>query len=971
MTPMLDPRSREDIMRKLAAHAREYTPEWRYEGAEDDPGSALAELFGEMFYQTVDRINSVPEKLHTEFLNLTGFQMPDPAPASGLMRFTAHETVEKPVPVPEGTQVFTMDEDGENVVYSTLRAIESTPARLVEIFYADPRAEIIERRELAGPEPFFAPAGAENLQCHRFTLSRNEVLTLKGPFEVEVELRQRVRFAAVESAKRLADPSYGRWSFLADGKRTGFTSVKALDERVILTYEGNGTFEPDENGVLSVAYESHGQVEKLTLDGARLKSRPLGRTAIDSAACGDVLLELGEGDYCFGRRPAVYSLCYLRSDQAFSKRGARVELALDVAPVTTDPPNTGPQYQYNRRIIDKRDAAVITPDDVFVSQVTWEYNTSMGWRPLKLEGDKNPFSGKKSGRLAVTFEVPEDMEATEVNSQYGYFIRARVVHVENEFSMAPRWIVPFLKGADCAWEYPEGLPVDRCEAENNGETAVLEDVSGVSELNFTALEGLADHPAAMYFRFDRSPNAMPLSIYFDVAGRVKLTDKLNFEAWNGSRFEPVNCVDLTRNLLHPGTMLLRLPGPLAEGTMFGVTGYWLRLSRSSYLAPAYGVPQISGMDLNVVDADARQAGMEEVFSAGVYEANLRLELFRTPVLDTAVWVDETAGLSVQQAQRLEEELPGQVRVERDNRVLAHCWVLWKRTPSLALCGGDERCYELDPYEGTVSFGDGIHGKVVPEGLDNIVVRYACGGGSRGNRPAGSVHAPVGALPRISEVVNITSMSGGTDRLSPERADAVAGKRLRNRDRAAGARDFEEIVALKFPEARHVKCFTARDEKAEYAPGHVCVVVEGGDLDGKRAADDLCQRVFEELSARCDCVMTAENRLHVVGSTAITVSSTVIAEVEDINRAVAAQYEITRRLEELINVSWRERDIGSQIRIDEVWQTVRDTPNVRSVRNILLEGRYGQNGVERVVPLTSDGEFPYGTVRSGVHLVQVI
>ena len=75
-------------MAQVAAHARSYTPEWRYEGAEDDPGSALAELFGEMFYQTVDRMNSVPEKLRTEFLNLTGFQMPDPEPASGLLQFT-------------------------------------------------------------------------------------------------------------------------------------------------------------------------------------------------------------------------------------------------------------------------------------------------------------------------------------------------------------------------------------------------------------------------------------------------------------------------------------------------------------------------------------------------------------------------------------------------------------------------------------------------------------------------------------------------------------------------------------------------------------------------------------------------------------------------------------------------------------------------------------------------------------------
>src|SRR5699024_4722728 len=102
---------------------------------QDDPGAALAELFGEMFYQTVDRFNSVPGKLHTEFLNLTGFRMPDPVPASGLLQFTAHDTVDQPVPVPQGTQVFTEDEDREHIVYETQRKIESTPAQLKDLFY--------------------------------------------------------------------------------------------------------------------------------------------------------------------------------------------------------------------------------------------------------------------------------------------------------------------------------------------------------------------------------------------------------------------------------------------------------------------------------------------------------------------------------------------------------------------------------------------------------------------------------------------------------------------------------------------------------------------------------------------------------------------------------------------------------------------------------------------------------------------
>ena len=244
--PVLDPRSRADLMEELAAHAREYTPEWRYEGAQDDPGSALAELFGEMFYQTVDRMNSVPGKLHTEFLNLTGFQMPDPVPAAGLLQFTASDTVEAPVPVPQGTQVFTEDEEGEDIVYETARQIESTPAQLQDIFYVDARAEVIQRLDPERPQPFFQAGEGENLQRHRFTLSQDDVLALSGPCVVEVELRQESAFTAAETAARLADPALGQWTFRSGGGERPFTEVHAEGNAVILTCGGSEAFEPEE-----------------------------------------------------------------------------------------------------------------------------------------------------------------------------------------------------------------------------------------------------------------------------------------------------------------------------------------------------------------------------------------------------------------------------------------------------------------------------------------------------------------------------------------------------------------------------------------------------------------------------------------------------------------------------------------------------------------------------------------------------
>lgn len=969
--PVLDPRDREAILAQLAYRARAYAPEWRYEGTQDDPGAALAELFGEMFYQTVDRFNSVPGKLHTEFLNLTGFRMPDPVPASGLLQFTAHDTVDQPVPVPEGTQVFTEDEDREHIVYETRRRIESTPAQLKDLFYVDARGEVIQRLDREGVQPFFCPTAGENLQRHRFILGQDDVLSLTGPFVVEAELAQEGGAGTAEIAARLADPDQAKWTFPSGAGERPFSAVAAQGNALLLTYHGQDALVPDAEGHYRITCTGGLGSGKLTLDGVRLRSRPEGWRPVDSAAYGDIPLELGEGDYCFGRRPAPYGLCYFRSDQVFRKRGARAVLRLTVAPVVTDLSGSqSPHYQFTQRIIDKRDAVAVVPDDVFISQVAWEYFNGQGWRPLPVSGDRNPFSCQREGPLEVVFDVPADLVPAEVNAQRGYYIRARVIHVENAFSMTPRWVVPFLKGAECTWAYDKGLPVQRLAAENNGSLAALEDAEEVARLSFPALEGLPEHPRAMYFCFDRSPHAMPLSLFFDVAGRVILEDKVRFEAWTGSRFEPVRTVDLTRNLLHPGTMLLYLPQPLPACAMLGTQGHWLRLSRTSYLDNPGGWPRISALRLNLVEALQREQAEEERFSVSTYEANKTLTLLHTPVLDLQVWVDEVGGLAVADAQALAQTMPQRVKLAWEDRVLTHCWVLWQRRDQLALAGPEERCYSLDPYEGTLTFGDGIHGRVPPQGEETLRVRYAFGGGSRGNQPAGTVTQAVGALPRISRVENLTPMSGGTDRLSPEKVDAIGSKALRHRGRAAGARDFEEIVLQDFPQAWHVKCFPGRDGTGAYAPGHVSVVVEGCDLDSRRVTDDLCQRIYEALSRQCDCVLAAEGRLHVVGSTVITVSSTVTVEMADPDQGAATQQAIAQRLEELIDRRWREREIGDQLRIAQVWQTVRDTPNVRLVRSILLEGWFDQAGVPKVVPLEEDDAFPYATVKSGHHLIQV-
>ncbi len=961
--PLLDPRTPEELRAQLRELARSYVPEWRYEKTENDPGAALAELFLEMYGQSVSRLNALPEKLFVEFLNLIGFREPGPMPAAGTVRFETQE--EAPFTVAAGTQLFTPDEDGDNVVFETERTIQVTPASISDIYFADADADSISRLDLSRrPQPFFEPLG-EELQRHRFLAAENDVLHLDCPARLRLRVRLRTGQER-EAALALADKGLV-WSFLHGGEAVPFDAVREENGTLVLDKNNELLPEADENGRVCICCSGR-PASEVFVSELTLASEPLAPCRPQALYSGDLPIPLPEGGYCFGRRFSVYDAFFLRCDAALTKKGAEVLLRLELAFVADEPKQPEQErIDYTRHVINKQSTVEQKPDDVAVTEVLWEYFNGIGWKHLPVTGDKNPFSGGRDGALELRFTVPEDIEASEVNADEGYFIRARIVDVSNPYSTLQRWILPFLKDASFRWSYGAPKRPVWCFSENNGRQSVLEEADRYPQMDFPALMPMKAERAAMYFRFDRSPHAMPLSLRFQVAGRARLTGQLLWEYWNGKAFELIRTVDQTERLLHSGEVFLFLPEPLPEAEHFGVRGFWLRMSRSA--AETGTMPTVASVTVNAVSALQKQREAEQLFDTEVYEAGKRIRLLSLPVQDCAVWVDELSALSNAEAERLEQERPDRVRLEWEDHVLRRCWVLWERIEDLALAAPDARVYTLDPFQGEIAFGDGRQGRVPPAGGHNVRVAYSSGGGERGNVPAGAVRSLLTAIPQISGVVNLTAMSGGTGRLSLDEIQARGSRFLRSRGRASARSDYEEMVRGAFPQVNHVRCFTGRNERGEAAPGHVAVVIAGYGRNGE-GTEALCGRVYRYLAEHCSCCLVAENRLHVCPATVLTVNTSVSVELERPELAAETQQAIVRRLETLIGETWKSRPIGEQIRLSEVWSVVRDTANIRRIERILVEASYDQEGQQRLAPLEADRDFPYGVTESGIHLVRL-
>ncbi len=963
--PPLDPRTPEALREQLHTLARSYTPEWRYEGTENDPGAALAELFLEMYGQSVNRLNALPEKLFIEFLNMIGYREPGPMPAKGTVCFETQDNSQTPFTVATGTQLFTPDADGENIVYETERTIQVTSAAIGDIYFVDAQNDTIRKLDLSErPRSFFEPSG-EELQRHIFMAAENDVLRLDCPARVDLRIHPRVG-QEQETLRTLADKSLA-WTFLHNGKAIPFDEVREENGTLVLEKRNNLAPEADEEGHVSVCCAGHPAREVFVIEMS-MSSAPLSPCPPQALYSGDLPIPLSEGGCCFGRRPSVYDMFFLRCDTALSKRGAEAMLRLELAFLVDEPKQPElERYDYNRHIINKQNDVVRKLDDVAVSEVIWEYFNGIGWKHLPVKGDKNPFSGKKEGMLELRFTVPEDIDEAEVNADVGYFIRARIVDVTNQYAPLQRWIIPFLKSASMQWQYTEARRPTWCCSENNGRRHVLDEADRYAQMMFPALTPMADERAAMYFRFDRSPHAMPLSLRFQVQGRAHLSGQLLWEYWNGKAFEPVRTVDQTERLRHSGEFFLFLPEQLPVSEQFGIEGCWLRMSRSAVETGT--MPTVVSVTVNAVSAIQRQRETDQYFDTEIYEAGKRIFLLNLPVQTCRVWVDERSSLSDADIARVQREMPDKVRQEWDGHALVRCWIAWEQIKDLALAEPDARVYTLDPFTGEIAFGDGRQGRVPPAGDRNIRVEYSSGGGERGNVPAGAIRSMLTAMPLISDVVNLTAMSGGTGRLPIDDIQERGSRFLHNRGRASGRSDYEELVREAFPQVNHVRCFSECNERGEYAPGHVTVVIAGYGTRGE-GTETLCGEVYRFLAKRSSCCLVAEKRLHVCPATVLSVNTSVTVETEQPDLAAETQQNIVRRIGTLIGQTWKKRPIGEQIRLSEIWSVVRDTPNVRTIKRILIEASYDQEGQQKLVALEADLDFPFGVAESGMHLVRL-
>ena len=297
--------------------------------------------------------------------------------------------------------------------------------------------------------------------------------------------------------------------------------------------------------------------------------------------------------------------------------------------------------------------------------------------------------------------------------------------------------------------------------------------------------------------------------------------------------------------------------------------------------PSRAPPVVTGVSPNTAWATNVHLLERRTLGSSDAEPAQSFSTAETPVLDETVWVDELGGLSEGERETLRDADSPAVEVEMgvDGSIDAF-WVAWTAVPDLLDSGPGERHYTIDRTAGTVTFGDGTRGTVPPRGTDNVEVQYRTGGGPAGNVAVDAVAELQDTVQFVSGVTNPAPGTGGAAAESVESVVSRAPERLRDRDRAVAAVDYERIATDTARELARARCIPEMNRAGDHEPGWVTLlVVPDAQRPKPTPSTGLKAHVESEVARRAPATLVAADRLVIRGPSYVgaSVDTTLVAE----------------------------------------------------------------------------------------------
>lgn len=363
--------------------------------------------------------------------------------------------------------------------------------------------------------------------------------------------------------------------------------------------------------------------------------------------------------------------------------------------------------------------------------------------------------------------------------------------------------------------------------------------------------------------------------------------------------------------------------PLDEPMKPAPEGVWVRaILRTAGDGPFPALPPITHVLLNSVDARNLHGFRMEKFSGeGVPHQVIQLRHF--PVwLQPGVDADRDRFTDLRV---MVEEQDGEIRP-------------WRVAPgnTLAHATKDDRVFAVDSVEGTLLFGNGIRGKILPIGTFNVVVEsYHTVPGAAGNVAAGEIVLSEG-FSDLVDCINVLPAHGGRNAESIEEIIRRAPSILTSRDRAVTRQDFEVIAREASSEVARAACIGTVG-----ADGGIEIVIlprrrEEEDIPDPFLAAGLKDHVTGYLGRRCLVNVRPRVRL----ATFLPIDVSIDLRLRPNANQVAVREEVHRWIRRFLDPYEGGLDgegwpFGATLYAQDFGRLVTDIPEVRHVVDVRL------------------------------------
>lgn len=985
----MEERTKEDLLEEIRETAASYVPEWQFDREHPDVGVVLAAVYADLFEDTLRKFRKVRQKNEIAFFRELGAELLPAVPAKGAVTFQLSTGEFGGVSVPKGFQVLGQSKkEGGSQIFETVDDLYVTPASLTHILYEnggdDKIVKVYEtdaEQERGFPFPLFAPSG-ENLQEHIFFLHQEQVLLIER--EAWISLKPVFSQFGIDCEEEL--------DFLVQETvfeyytEDGF--IPFLEQRA-----GKGAVRLHKGGEQPAFFQ--GNFIRCSCRG-KYNRKPIRIKDFFLTAEGENLMpdliqtdEGEQGDkniYPFGQRPSPFLEMYIASDEAFSKKGARITLSFHLEFEKFPIELITEEQEREWKLVMKRSEFQPDPEyDITIEQVIFEYYNGTGWCLLfgskensRIFSDTRNFSGQE---IRLEFPCPEDMNPVMLYSTMSRYLRIRVIRMNNLYKIKGSYITPVISNVRLSYFYKgQGLRPEQILSRNNRKTFEISGKQlGDQQLDFPLFQGLKDQVPSLYLGFSAPLTEGPLRFFISL--KEEIQEKLpgmSFEYGGTKGFEPLFVIDETENFRKSGFLIFMGNGDFKRMKVLGEEAYWIciRDLAGAYAAIREGkrMPELLGITPNTVRVLAVETMPEEFFNVEQGEENPVYALEHGNIYDLRVWVDEAGKIGAKELKQLQEQLQAELELDGEGRV-RRAWILWQETVNLWQEGPKSRCYMADKNQGVIRFGNGRHGALPPVGgFSNIRVAYRRGGGKEGNQEAGALNQMSRSLGFINGVTNADRTEGGCDPETLAEALVRNSLRLRHGERAVTVSDLEALIREADRNVLKVRCFSGRNELGKREPGSVtAVVLPEGFRQGTARFDSMKERLMAALQPCMPGNMAALGHFYLVEPCYVQLTCHVEIMVQGFHHVFEVRRQIQEKIEEFLdpvtgNYFRKGWEIGQLPNETQILNVIKGIPGISAVKRLRLQaGLYRREGE---FATETGNQAIYAVPISGEHEIQI-